>query len=135
MRHFSRKTLAEITQKMLRELKRSNARLDAVYYCLHHPDKGKGALKTRCLCRKPKPGLFFQAARDLNLDVKRSYMIGDSILDVQAGRAAGCTTLLLAHLKCDLCHLMARRRIKPHHRAKTLRAAVKTIQTLEKQRK
>jgi D-glycero-D-manno-heptose 1,7-bisphosphate phosphatase len=135
MKHFSRRTLSEITRKMIRELKQAGAFLDGVYYCLHHPEKGKGKLKKHCACRKPKPGLIFQATRDLNLDVRNSYLIGDSILDVQAGLRAGCKTFLLAHLKCDLCYLMARRKITPHYRVKNLAAAVKKIQALEKKRK
>ena len=135
MKHFTRKTLADITKKMIRQLRRSGAHLDGVYYCIHHPEKGKGKLKTRCQCRKPKPGLIRQAARDLHLDVRRSYMIGDSILDVEAGRRAGCKTLLLAHLKCDLCHLMARRKIKPHFLVKDIRDAAKQIERLESRKK
>ncbi len=133
MQHFSQQTLQEITRKMIRGLARNGAHLDGIYYCIHHPEKGKGKLKIRCKCRKPKPGLLFQAAQDLHLDLKKSYVIGDSILDVQAGRGAGCTTLLLAHLKCDLCHLMARRKIKPHYLAKDLKTAVQQIKKLEKQ--
>ena len=131
MRHFSHRTLARITQKMLTELKRQGAHLDAIYYCLHHPVKGRGALKRRCSCRKPKPGLVFQAARDLGIDLRRSYFVGDSITDVQAGRQAGCKTFLISHLKCDLCHLMSRRGVKPHYLVKDLGAAVKRVTLLE----
>ena len=127
MRHFSRKTLHAITWKMKRLLARGGARLDGIYYCLHHPQKGFGALRKKCRCRKPKPGLFFQAAREMNLDLKRSFMIGDSITDVEAGKRAGVKTILLAHLKCDLCHWMARRGIKPDFMAKNLTDAVRRI--------
>ena len=132
MQHFTRKTLQSITQKMKNQLAREDARLDGIYYCLHHPVKGKGALKRRCQCRKPKPGLLVQASREMGIDLKRSYLIGDSILDVQAGIRAGCQTFLLAHLKCDLCHLMARRKIKPRYLVKNLGAAVRLIQKLER---
>lgn len=134
LRHFSRKTLWEITEKMHRSLERGSARLDGVYYCFHHPVKGFGSLKRRCACRKPKPGLLLQAAGDHQIDLKRSYLVGDSILDVQAGRRAGCQTILLAHLKCDLCSLMTRRGVRPHHLAENLLAAVRKIETLEKKR-
>ena len=132
MRHFTRKTLLRMTQKMVRLLKQKGAHLNGVYYCLHHSVKGYGALKKRCTCRKPKPGMLHWAAKDLRVDLKRSYMIGDSILDVQAGRSAGCKTFLLAHLKCDLCHFMARRGIKPDYLVKDLKAAVRTIERLER---
>ena len=130
MRHFTRKTLKATTDKMKRLLARDSAKLDGVYYCLHHPKKGFGALKRNCSCRKPRPGLFFQAARDMNLDLKRSWMIGDSITDVEAGKKAGVKTVLLAHLKCDLCHLMAKRGIKPDYLAKNLKDAVRTISSV-----
>ena len=132
MRHFSRKTLTAITQKMRADLKKEGASLDAVYYCLHHPTKGIGALKRKCACRKPKAGLLKQAARDLNIDLRKSYMVGDSIFDVQAGRRAGCKTFLIAHLKCDLCHLMSRRGIKPDYLVKTLKEVSARIVKLER---
>jgi len=59
------------------------------YYCPHPPDDN-------CECRKPHPYLLLRAARDLNLDLTRSYMIGDRLTDVEAGIAAGCKTILLA---------------------------------------
>ena len=132
MRHFSRKTLILITQKMIRLLKQKGARLDGIYYCIHHPEKGFGALRKRCTCRKPKPGMLRLAAKELGIDLRGSYMIGDSILDVRAGRSVGCKTFLLAHLKCDLCHLMARRGIKPDYLMKDLKAAVRRIEKLER---
>ena len=65
----------------------------------------------------------------MNLDLKRSWMIGDSITDVEAGKRAGVKTILLAHLKCDLCHLMAKRGIKPDLMAKDLAEAVGIIKS------
>lgn len=131
MRHFSRKTLVAITKKMKAALKKGGAFLDGVYYCLHHPTKGTGALKRKCACRKPKAGLLKQAARELNIDLGKSYMVGDSIFDVQAGQRAGCKTFLLAHLKCDLCDLMARRGVRPDYIVKDLSSAVRQIAKLE----
>lgn len=134
MRHFSKKTLSAINTKMVRELKKENACLAGIFYCVHHPTKGIGKLKKKCLCRKPRPGLLFRAAKELNIDLKKSYMIGDSIVDVQAGQRAGCKTFLLAHLKCDLCHLMAKRGIKPDYLVKDLSEASKRIGKIEKDR-
>ena len=71
--------------------------LNAIYYCPHHPDKGfEGEvkeLKIDCSCRKPKPGLLLKAAKDFNIDLSESYMIGDSENDVLAGKNAGCSTI------------------------------------------
>jgi D-glycero-D-manno-heptose 1,7-bisphosphate phosphatase len=133
MRRFSMRTLHEITRKMERGLLREGARLDGVYYCLHHPVKGVGSLKRNCQCRKPKPGLLLKAAREHGIDLSRSYFIGDSITDVQAGRRAGCRIVLLAHMKCDLCSLMAKRGVKPDYLAKDLRSAIRWI--LRKERR
>lgn len=88
-----------IHNKIETELGKMGAYLDAIYYCPHHPDKGfKGeveALKIDCECRKPKPGLLLQAAEDFNIDLNLSYMVGDSMIDVQAGNIAGCMSILV----------------------------------------
>ena len=89
--------LAEIHKKMETELGDAGAKLDAIYYCPHHPDKGypeeNPAYKIDCECRKPKPGMIMQASRDFHIDPKQSFMIGDSEADMGAGKAAGCTTV------------------------------------------
>ena len=64
-------------------------RIDGAYYCPHAPDEG-------CVCRKPSPELLLQAAEHLDLDVGRSFMVGDKPSDVETGRRAGCATVLLA---------------------------------------
>lgn len=91
--------LQEIHQKMETLLGLEGAYLDAIYFCPHHPHKGYEGeipeLKIDCNCRKPKPGMLLQAAKDFNIDLNRSYMIGDSENDVKAGIAAGCKTVLL----------------------------------------
>lgn len=71
------------------------ARIDRYYYCPHHPDGIIDTLKQKCDCRKPAPGLWQRAARDLAIDLSRSYTVGDRWLDVGAGRAAGTRTLMV----------------------------------------
>ena len=91
--------LQEIHNKMETLLGRESAYLDAVYFCPHHPDKGfEGEipeLKIDCDCRKPKPGLLFRAAKDFNIDLNESWMVGDGKNDVLAGKNAGCKTALI----------------------------------------
>ena len=91
--------LKAIHEKLETELGKDGAFLDAIYYCPHHTDKGfEGELpdyKTDCDCRKPKPGLLLRAAKDWNIDLAQSYMIGDSERDIQAGRNAGVKEALL----------------------------------------
>ncbi len=85
--------LYEINRKMSTLLGQSGAYLDGIYICPHHPDKGfageRPEYKIGCNCRKPKPGLLFKAAHDFNIDLKKSYMIGDSDRDIGAGQNAG----------------------------------------------
>ena len=91
--------LDEIHKKLETLLGNDGAYLDAIYYCPHHPDKGfKGEvkeLKIECECRKPKPGLIYQAAKDFNIDLSKSYMIGDSKIDIECGKNAYLKTVLL----------------------------------------
>ena len=88
-----------IHDKMETELGKEGAFVDAIYVCPHHPDKGfegeRPEYKFDCNCRKPKPGLLLQAAKDFNIDLSQSIMIGDSDRDVEAGEAAGCRTILI----------------------------------------
>lgn len=95
----TRTGLEQIHKKLETELGQRGAYLDRIYYCPHHPDGGFPGeipeLKTDCACRKPKPGLLLQAARELNIELAASWMIGDSERDVLAGRAAGCRTALI----------------------------------------
>ena len=77
---------------------------DELRYCPHHPKAGPGTVATYvrdCDCRKPKPGLLTGAAAAHSADMARSWMIGDGIVDVQAGRAAGCRTMLVCALKLN----------------------------------
>ena len=91
--------LNEIHMKMETLLGEKGAYLDAIYYCPHHPDSGfpgeRRELKFDCDCRKPKPGLLFKAAKDFNIDLSKSYMIGDGDNDVLCGKNAGCMTKLI----------------------------------------
>ena len=79
----------ELVARRIADRLREQGIYTATYYCPHSPDDG-------CECRKPKPFLLLRAARDLEIDLPRSYMIGDRLTDVEAGAAAGCKTVLLA---------------------------------------
>ncbi|MHC1702329.1 MAG: HAD-IIIA family hydrolase [Tenuifilaceae bacterium] len=86
-----------IHNKIETDLGISGAYLNALYYCPHHPDKGypeeNKAYKIDCDCRKPKPGMLLQAAKDYNLNLSKSWFIGDSESDIKAGKTAGCKTI------------------------------------------
>lgn len=93
--------LNEIHNKMETLLGNHGAYLDSIYYCPHHPDSGFDGeikeLKIDCDCRKPKPGLLLKAAEELNIDLSKSWMIGDSKNDIMAGKNAGCKTALIGN--------------------------------------
>ena len=85
---MSEHDLNTIHKKLKEELKKHNAKINQIYYCPHGWDDG-------CECRKPKPGMFFQAARGHNLDLTKAIFIGDDGRDLQAGDAAECKTILV----------------------------------------
>lgn len=90
-----------IHQKMETLLGNEGAYLNEIYYCAHHPHKGyKGEiseLKFDCSCRKPKPGMILKAAEKYNIDLSKSWIIGDSENDIKAGKLAGCKTVLVGN--------------------------------------
>ena len=92
-------TLDLIHMKMETELGKQGAFIDDLFYCPHHPDRGflgeRPEYKIDCECRKPKPGMILEAAKKYNIDLSKSYMVGDHIRDVEAGINAGCTSILL----------------------------------------
>jgi len=96
----SAETLDLIHKKMETELGRYGAYVDDLFYCPHHPDKGfpgeRPEYKIECDCRKPKPGLLLMAAEKYNIDLSRSYMVGDDERDVRAGLNAECVPVFLS---------------------------------------
>ncbi len=84
----SRETIEEIHLRMVAALDAAGARVEGVFYCPHRPEEG-------CSCRKPQPGLLFQAAEKLGIDLSQSYLIGDALTDVLAAKRAGCRPILV----------------------------------------
>jgi D-glycero-D-manno-heptose 1,7-bisphosphate phosphatase len=71
------------------------AHIDGFFICPHHPEAGRGLWRRECDCRKGQPGMLLQAAGELHIDLGRSFMVGDKVADIEAGRRAGCTPLLV----------------------------------------
>jgi D-glycero-D-manno-heptose 1,7-bisphosphate phosphatase len=96
--------LDNIHKKMETILGKEGAYLDGIYFCPHHPEKGFAGevpeLKTDCFCRKPKPGMLQKACGEFNIDLDRSWMIGDSFADMSAGKSAGCRTIIVGKQLC-----------------------------------
>lgn len=86
--YFSEARVEAIHQQLAKQLAAHGAHLDATYYCPHHPDEG-------CDCRKPNPGMLKRAAQEHDIDLGRSFAVGDKVSDLEAGRRAGCRTVLV----------------------------------------
>ena len=111
--HMTLSNFKKIGETMKAQLGKEDASLDGEYYCLHHPEAIIEQYRRDCKCRKPKPGLILQAAKDMDIDVSQSWLIGDSLTDIKAGKNAGCHTMLLGKMRCELCDLMYNDGIKP----------------------
>jgi D-glycero-D-manno-heptose 1,7-bisphosphate phosphatase len=90
-----------IQARVLELLGAEGARFDDFRLCLHHPQGVVPELAGDCDCRKPAPGLLFAAAGEMDIDLRRSWIVGDTDGDVLAGRAAGCQTILVEHPGSD----------------------------------
>jgi D-glycero-D-manno-heptose 1,7-bisphosphate phosphatase len=86
--------LQEIHDALARELRKHGARVDAVYYCPHQPGEGETPAEA-CDCRKPNTGMIERALREFPVDLKRSFVIGDRLLDMQLGNNAGIPSILV----------------------------------------
>ena len=85
----SAETVTQINHYLIKRIRAAGGRIDGIYHCPHTPDDA-------CECRKPSPGLLLQAASELNLELTRSWLIGDSLTDLQAAIAAGVCPILVA---------------------------------------
>jgi len=93
--YFSEDMIQTVHAGMKKELENGGARLDAVYYCAHHPSVGEPLYRLDCDCRKPKPGLISRAVRDFDIDVAGSWMVGDRYSDVELARNAGVKSMFV----------------------------------------
>lgn len=112
--------LEDIHIKMKKALQKQNARIDGIYFCPHN-------YKDNCNCRKPKPGMLFKAAKHFGIDLSQSYIIGDSSVDIQAGKRVGCRTILISNHKDYLFPELKKKEIYPDYIAPYLLEAVKVI--------
>jgi D-glycero-D-manno-heptose 1,7-bisphosphate phosphatase len=121
----TRADLEVVHAELIRQLAEAGVQIDAWRYCLHHPAGVDRVLGRECNCRKPAPGLILAAAAALGIgDVSSSWVIGDSDVDIAAGRAAGCRTILVEHA------LTAHRRKggqEPDHRVEDVLAAARRV--------
>jgi D-glycero-D-manno-heptose 1,7-bisphosphate phosphatase len=126
-KHLTMATFKKIQTKMHRLLAAEGVKLDGEYYCFHHPQAKIARYRVVCECRKPKPGMLLQAAEDLDLDLRSSFMIGDGLYDVGAGRAAGCKTILVANLSAMLSRKMDELDLHPDFIARNVTEAADIV--------
>ncbi len=125
---ISEESLGQIHKKLETILGEERAFIDKIYYCPHHPDKGfEGEiedLKIDCECRKPKIGMIYRAVSDFNIDLEKSYIIGDTTTDIQTGKNANIKTLLV---KTGYAGSDKKYSVKPDWEANNLLDAVQEI--------
>lgn len=92
---LTERELGAIHEALAVELGRCGARLDAVYYCPHHPAEGKGVYRVICRCRKPGVGMIDQASKELGVNPAVSYVVGDQMTDMQLAEQIGASALLI----------------------------------------
>jgi D-glycero-D-manno-heptose 1,7-bisphosphate phosphatase len=93
--YFGIDDVRRLHEHLQRQLAAIGTTIDGFYLCPHHPAHGVGEYRTECDCRKGRPGMLLQAAAEHGIDLRRSYMVGDKLADVEAGQAAGCQPILV----------------------------------------
>ena len=127
--YFAEEMIARVHGVLAEELGRGGARLDAVYYCPHHPSVGEPPYRFDCDCRKPKPGLIKRAAAELDVDLARSWMVGDRYGDTELARNAGLRSafVLTGYGRGEFEYQRAAWRHEPDLVAENLLEAVREI--------
>ncbi len=123
--YFGEEDLVAVRERLRQLLAEACVALDGFYYCPHHPQGRVAEYAIACACRKPAPGLLMRAAREQGLVLEQSWMIGDILDDVEAGRRAGCQTILIDNGN-ETEWVMSRLR-EPGYVARDLRQAAQLI--------
>lgn len=128
--YFPETALVAVEQRLRELLATADLPLSGFYYCPHYPEGNVAPYAIDCSCRKPHPGLLLQAAAEHGIDLSQSWLIGDILNDVEAGRAAGCRTLLLDNGN-ETEWLLSPERV-PHHLATDLDMAARIILAVDR---
>ncbi len=115
--YYTDRDFQKLNGHMLKEMGKEGIRIDGVYYCPHAPEKN-------CICRKPETGMIKKASSEFEIDLKKSFVVGDKTTDIKMGENAGCRTVLV---KTGLAGRDGRFEIKPDYTADDLHGAVKWI--------
>ena len=135
--YFPAALLEAVHEKMFRGLAEAGAHIDGLYLCPHHPEAKEARYRQACDCRKPKTGMLEQAARDLGLDLARSYVIGDRWSDLRCGAAVGASTILVltGYGRGDACYIGPTQTVQPDFIAEDLSGAVDWLLVREADRR
>jgi len=121
------KEVDQIHAILVKRLAKKGAKIDAVYYCPHHPEATLPKYRVRCRCRKPNIGMIIKAVKNFKIDLKKSFIIGDRTADIAAGNRARIKTILV---KTGYAGKDGKYNGKPDFVARNLREAVEVIKTL-----
>lgn len=134
--YFPFELIGTVHERLRALLAGGGARLDALYFCPHHPEVGEGELRRACDCRKPGPGMLLRARDEHGIDLARSWIVGDSFKDMEAGKAAGVPGVLLrtGYGKGELLYKGPGSPAAPAHVAEDLLDAVRWILDREEER-
>lgn len=127
--YFPERLIGEVHAKMNGALAEAGAHVDGIFYCPHHPEAKEERFRLACDCRKPKPGLLLQAAREMDLDLAHSYVVGDRWSDLRAAAAvqAKGVLVLTGYGRGDYEYIGPAQQVQPTHVAEDLYAAVEWI--------
>ncbi|MDO8510309.1 MAG: HAD family hydrolase [bacterium] len=113
---------------LISRLAKKGARIDDIFFCPHHPDAKSKVYGIKCICRKPEPGMILEAIKKFNIDPKKSFMAGDSIIDCLAGERAAVRTILVktgpGHRRLDARYPD----VKPNYIARNLAETIRYIE-------
>jgi D-glycero-D-manno-heptose 1,7-bisphosphate phosphatase len=132
--YFPESLLTEVHAEMHRQLASAGAHIDGLYVCPHHPEAKEERYRIACACRKPKTGLLEQAAHEMGLDLRRSYVVGDRWSDLRCGAAVGAIPILVltGYGRGDLAYIGPGQTVQPEYVADDLADAVCWIIAREK---
>jgi D-glycero-D-manno-heptose 1,7-bisphosphate phosphatase len=127
--YFPEEMIRSVHEQLKRNMESDGARLDAIYYCAHHPSVGEPPYRLDCDCRKPRPGLISRAVAEFDIDAEQSWMVGDRYSDVELARNAGVNSafVLSGYGRGEWEHQHSSWKQQPDLKAENLLEAVEAI--------
>ena len=126
-KHLTMQAFESIQKKMHKELKRYNAFIDDEFYCFHHPDSKIKKYRKICNCRKPKTQMIKDAVNKHNINIKKSYVIGDGIVDMEMAKKIKCKSIFVGNVNSTILKIFKERKLTPNFIASDLLRATNVI--------